>query len=140
MEKLAGWEGVTIFTNGGGLYDTGRLRREYVGGTNTIAGGAAQPTERVSAVWGGDSFWNDKASIRFGQLAADSEFFFSDISNNLFLQSDWPTVAAQNLPSGGPAFPLSTPGVRLKVKPNESWTFLVAMFNGDPAGPGTGDE
>ena len=35
----------------------------------------------------------------------------------MFLQSDWPTIAAVNLPSGGAAYPLSTPGVRLKVDP-----------------------
>jgi len=140
MEKLAGWKGFTIFTNGVGLYNTGRIRRDYVGGINTIAGIEATPTVRLFELWGEQSFWNDKLSIRFGQLAADSEFFFSEISNNLFLQADWPTVAAQNLPSGGPAFPLSTPGARLKLKPNDSWTFLVAIFNGDPAGPGAGDE
>ena len=33
------------------------------------------------------------------------------------LQSDWPTIAAVNLPSGGAAYPLSTPGVRFKVDP-----------------------
>ena len=35
----------------------------------------------------------------------------------MFLQSDWPTITAVNLPSGGPAYPLSTPGIRLKVDP-----------------------
>jgi porin len=140
MEKLAGWKDFTIYTNGVGIYDTGRIRRDYVGGINTIAGIEAAPSVRLLQLWGEQSFLKDKVSIRFGQLAADSEFFFSEINNNLFLQSDWPTVAAQNLPSGGPAFPLSTPGVRLKLKPNDSWTFLAAVFNGDPAGPGEGDE
>src|SRR5262249_27018258 len=54
--------------------------------------------------------------------------------------SDWPTIAAVNLPSGGAAYPLSTPGVRLQVNPvNDVWV-RVAMLNGDPAGPGPGDE
>src|SRR3954470_1013184 len=50
-----------------------------------------------------------------------------------------PTAA--DLPSGGPAFPLATPGVRLKVAPTDELSFLAAMFNGDPAGPARpGDE
>ncbi len=53
-----------------------------------------------------------------------------------FLQSDWPTIFAVNLPSGGPAYPLSTPGVRLKVEPASGRVrLLMAVFNGDPAGP-----
>jgi porin len=57
-----------------------------------------------------------------------------------FVNSDWPTIASSNLPSGGPAYPLSTPGVRLKVEPRKDTAFLLAIFNGDPAGPGSGDE
>src|SRR5262249_32909926 len=67
------------------------------------------------------------------------EFFFSDLSA-MFLQSDWPTIAASNLPSGGAAYPLSTPAVRLKFEPYHGATLLFAVFNGDPAGPGDGDE
>ena len=58
----------------------------------------------------------------------------------MFLQSDWPTIAAVNLPSGGAAYPLSTPGVRLKVDPIKDVSLLLAVLNGDPAGPGPGDE
>ena len=52
------------------------------------------------------------------------------------MQSDWPTIAAVNLPSGGAAYPLSTPGVRLKVDPTRDLSLLLAVLNGDPAGPG----
>jgi porin len=58
----------------------------------------------------------------------------------MFLQSDWPTIAAANLPSGGAAYPLSTPGIRLKVDPVKNVSLLLAVLNGDPAGPGPGDE
>ena len=58
----------------------------------------------------------------------------------MFLQSDWPTIAAVNLPSGGAAYPLSTPGVRLKVQPIKNVWLKLAVLNGDPAGPGPGDE
>ena len=41
---------------------------------------------------------------------------------------------AANLPSGGPAYPLATPGVRLQLNPTENISLLGAVFAGDPAG------
>jgi porin len=132
--KLAGWNGLLLFTNFFQIHNTGRIRRDYVGGINTIAAIEARPATRLSELWLEQRFAGDKASLKVGQLAADTEFFFSDMAG-MFLQTDWPTIAAVNLPSGGPAYPLSTPGVRLRVRPFENVALLFAVFNGDPAGP-----
>lgn len=134
FEKLTGWRGLSFYTNMFFIHNTGRFRRDFVGGVNTIAAIEADQTVRLSELWLEQKFWNDKASLRVGQLAADVEFFFSALSFP-FLQSDWPTITALNLPSGGPAYPLSTPGVRLKIDPAPNVSMLVAVFNGDPAGP-----
>jgi porin len=139
LGKLAGLNGLSVFGNFFQIHNTGRIRRDYVGGINTIAAIEAVPTTRLWELWLEQKFWDGKASIKIGQLAADTEFFGSTISS-LFLQSDWPTIAAANLPSGGPAYPLSTPGVRLKIDPTDHVSLLAAVFNGDPAGPGEGDE
>ena len=133
--KLAGWNGLSGFVNFFQIHNTGRIRRDYVGGINTIAAIEAVPTTRLSEVWLEQKFANDKASIRVGQLAADAEFFYSELST-MFLQSDWPTIAAVNLPSGGAAYPLSTPGARLKIQPVDNVTMLFAVLNGDPSGAG----
>jgi porin len=134
-EKLAGVKGLTSYANIFQIHNTGRIRRDYVGGINTIAAIEALPTIRLSELWLEQSFWNGAASVRFGQLAADVEFIYSDVGA-MFLENDWPTITAANLPSGGPAYPLSTPGVRLKFEPNKHASFLVAVFNGNPAGNG----
>jgi porin len=139
LEKLAGLRGLTAYGNFFQIHNTGRIRRDYVGGINTIAAIEAVPTTRLWELWVEQKFWDGKASIKVGQLAADTEFYGANISS-LFLQSDWPTIAAANLPSGGPAYPLSTPGVRLKIDPTDHVSLLAAVFNGDPAGPGPGDE
>jgi len=138
LEKLAGWKDWSFYTNNFLIYDSGRIRRDYVGGINTIAAIEATPTARLSELWLEKKFFNGAATFRFGQLAADSEFFFSDLST-IFLQSDWPTIAAVNLPGGGPAYPLATPGVRLKLDFGKDTSLLFAAFNGDPAGPCSGD-
>ena len=136
--KLAGWQSLTLFTNFYQIHNTGRIRRDYVGGINTIAAIEAVPATRLSEIWLEQKFANGAASIRFGQLAADAEFFIAD-SSTWFLQSDWPTITASNMPSGGPAYPLSTPAVRLRVDPTRNVSLLLAVFNGDPAGPGLDD-
>ena len=138
LAKLAGWQDLTLYANAFQIHNTGRIRRDYVGGMNTIAAIEAAPSTRLSELWLERKFLNGAASFRIGQLAADSEFFFSDLSA-IFMQSDWPTIAAVNLPGGGPAYPLSTPGARLKIEPLKDTTLLLAIFNGDPAGPCAAD-
>lgn len=137
--KLAGWDGLTAFANVFQLHNTGRIRRDYVGGINTVAAIEATQTTRLSELWLEQRFAGGTASVRAGQLAADAEFFIAPIST-WFLQSDWPTILAANLPSGGAAYPLSTPAVRLKAEPRPDMTLLIGVFNGDPAGPGPADE
>jgi porin len=139
LEKLAGLRGLSVYGNFFQIHNTGRIRRDYVGGINTISAIEAVPTTRLWEIWLEQKFWNGNASIRVGQFAADTEFYAAGISS-VFLQADWPTIAAANLPSGGPAYPLSTPGVRLKIDPTDRVSLLAAVFNGDPAGPGPGDE
>jgi porin len=133
--KLAGWDGLSFYSNFFQIHNTGRIRRDFVGGLNTIAAIEAVPTTRLSEIWFEQKFAGGMASLRAGQLAADIEFFFSDLSA-IYLQSDWPTIGATNVPSGGSAYPLSTPGVRLKVDPVQDVSLLLAVLNGDPAGPG----
>ena len=132
LEKFAGWKNWTFYANAFGIYNDGRIRRDYVGGMNTIAAIEATPTVRLSELW--LERWFGPVSLRFGQLAADAEFFYSDLSQ-IFLQSDWPTIGAVNLPGGGPAYPLSAVGARIKYEFPKDASLLFAIFNGDPAPP-----
>jgi porin len=136
LNKLAGWKDWTFYVNSFDIYNSGRIRRDYVGGLNTIAAIEATPTVRLSELWLERRF--GPATFRFGQLAADAEFFYSDLSV-MFLQSDWPTIGAANLPGGGPAYPLSAMGARILYEFPKDASFLLALFNGDPAGPCPGD-
>lgn len=139
LEKIWGWKGLRFQTNTFFLHNTGFMRRDYTGSINTIAEIEANPSVRLSEIWFEQDFPGAQLSIRAGQLAADTEFFFSNKST-FFLNSDWPTITALNLPSGGPAYPLSTPGIRLRYSPADDLSFLLAVYNGDPSGPGRGDE
>ncbi len=50
----------------------------------------------------------------------------------------WITLPSADLPSGGPIFPMAAPGVRVKYVARDNLALLGAVFNGDPAGPGSG--
>jgi len=85
------------------------------------------------------SLLDKRISVRFGQLAADSDFLI-DKGASSFLETSWPALLAQDLPSGGPTYPLAATGVRVAITPNDRLGFMIAVFNGDPAGPHcTGD-
>ena len=101
----------------------------------TVSNIGAFPDLDLYELWGEAKFNDGKIFVRVGQLAADTEFFISQTAT-LFVSATfgWPAIYANDLPSGGPAYPLATPGVRLKYQPNEKLTLLAAVFNGDPAG------
>ncbi len=137
--RLAGLDGLSFFSNQFLIHNTGRMRRDYVGGINTIAAIEGVPTVRLSEFWLEQKLMDGRVRLRAGQLAADVDFFFSETSA-MFLQSDFATISALALPSGGPAFPLATPGAFLAFDATPDITLQMAIYNGDPAGPGAGDE
>jgi porin len=94
----------------------------------------AEPATRLFELWFEQYLFNDTVSVKFGQLAADAEFFAAD-GGAFFLNGTWgwAPIAAENNPNGGPAYPLATPGVRLAVAPTGNTSVLVGLYNGDPA-------
>jgi len=52
----------------------------------------------------------------------------------------WPGLASANLPSGGPAYPIAAPGIRVKGAITDAISIQAALMDGDPAGPGTGGD
>ncbi len=103
----------------------------------TISGIEARRTTRLFEAWFDQELFGGLASIRFGQLSADTEFLANELDvlywNGTF---GWPVLVSFDLPGTGLHYPLTTPGVRLKITPNDQTAFLVALFNGDPAGVG----
>jgi len=139
LDKLLGWNGAAIHANLYQIHGTG-LSRYYLSNLLVTSGIEALPSTRLYELWLEQKLLEGKVAIRAGKLAADTEFLVSQYAG-LFVNATfgWPTITAANLPSGGPAYPLATPGVRLKLQPADSIAVLVALFNGDPAPPGPSD-
>jgi porin len=98
------------------------------------------PATRAYELWIEQSLLRDRLAIRVGQQAADVEFFdsrYDDVFANSAL--GWPGITGINLPGGGPSPPLAVPGVRVKATLSEQLAAYVAVFDGYPASPGTGD-
>lgn len=138
LNKLLGLSGLSFYSNAFELHQSKGISRNYVGNLNTISAIEAIPTTRLSEVWLEQKLYGGLVSIRAGQLAADTEFTIANYSLP-FITSDWPGMLANNLPGGGSAYPLSTPGIRLKIEPNKQNTFLFGIYDGDPAGRGPVD-
>ena len=136
LDKIAGLTGATFHIDSYQIHGLG-LSTCCISNFSTISGIEARATARLFDAWFQQKLFGDMASIRIGQLAADNEFFISDFGA-LFINGtfSWMNINEANLPSGGPGYPMATPGVRLKVAPNDQVTILAALFNGDPSGAG----
>lgn len=137
-EKLLGLPGGTFNATAFQIHGRG-LTQNNLGNLQTISSIEAQRGALLFELWYEQRLLADALSVRVGQMAADQEFIRSDYGG-LFLNGTfgWPAIASATLPSGGPSYPLATPGVRVRLAPREDLAFLAAVFNGDPSGPGLG--
>ncbi|MDR7038564.1 porin [Methylobacterium sp. BE186] len=133
LETLMGWQGLRFHANAYQIHGTGPTRYR-VGSLAPVSGIEALPATRLHELWLEQSFLDRTLSLRAGNLAADAEFLVSP-SATLFANGTfgWPVIAAANLPSGGPAAPLATPGLRVRWEAAPKASLMLGLFNGDPA-------
>jgi porin len=131
LEKFVGWTGGSLSTTW--LWLHGRdASEDQVGNFLTISNIAGFNTLRMLELWFQQNVWDDKISLRVGQLAADSEFIGSDYAGTFINAAfGWPAFIYKNLPGGGPGYPMGTLGARLALNPVEWFTFQSAVFQGN---------
>ncbi|ALK33021.1 porin [Burkholderia plantarii] len=132
--KALGWQGGLF--NVSGLQIHGRnLSADNLGTLNTASGIEAQGTTRLWELWYQQSFLNKRLDIKVGQQSIDQEFITSSYAatfvNTMF---GWPALPSYDMPSGGPAYPLSALGVRVRGQITPALTALAGVFDGDPLG------
>jgi len=139
-EKAFGLTGGTFNATGYQIHGRGLSLNNLGNNLNTVSSLEAARGTLLFELWYEQVLLDKKLAIRVGQLAADQEFMISQYAG-LFLNHTfgWSTFPSADLPSGGPAFPLATPGVRVKYVARDDLSLLAAVFNGDPAGPGRGN-
>ena len=135
LEKLGFWKGLCFHTDGFQIHGQS-ITADNIGSLMPVSNLEATPATRLFELWLEQHMFDDKLAIRFGQMSADAEFVISE-GGGFFLNGTWgwPSITAADMPSGGPAYPLATPGVRVAVTPNDNFQLLVGLYNGDPAPP-----
>ncbi len=107
----------------------------------TASGIEADRSLRLWELWFQQKFLEeDRLDVKIGQQSLDQEFM---VSNNalLFVNTmfGWPMLPSADLPGGGPAYPLSALGVRVRARPVDSINILAGVFNGSPVLNNDGD-
>jgi porin len=139
-KRAFGWYGGTF--NVSALQLHGRnLSQDNLGTLQTASGIEADRSTRLWELWYQQKFLDeDRLDIKIGQQSLDQEFMVSQnasyFANTMF---GWPMVPSADLPGGGPAYPLSTLGVRVRTRPIDSLSFLLGVFTGSPTANSTGD-
>lgn len=136
LEKAIGWQGGKIHATAFHIHGR-QLTSNFIGGLIPVSSIEAAPSTRLFSLWMEQSFLDDMASVRFGQVPMQEEFFTSVYAAYMMNSAfGWPAIYAANLPSGGGGYPLANAGVRLKVKPTPEVALMAAVFSGNVA-PGT---
>ena len=137
LDKLLSWPDATLHVNAYQTHGRG-LSANYLGGNLMTASNVeAARSTRLFDLWVEQLLFAGALSVRGGQIAADDEFFTSLYAGSFINGTfGWPAIMASDLPSGGQAYPLATPGLRLAYAPSREITLAAAIMNGDPAGSG----
>jgi porin len=139
LEKLIGWRGAKTHVRGfqihKGRYNAADLVQSLADPSNIDA----EPTTRLFSAWIAQEF-GKAGSIAVGQLAADDEYLVGRTAGGLINGTfGWAAIVAANMPGGGPAYPLTAPGVRLKLNPTEEFSILAAALAGHVGGKDCND-
>ena len=157
IHRSGAYDGLTEFSMGvdtqkafglpGGIFNVSGLQ---IHGTNLTqrnlqtlqfaTGVEADSTTRLWELWYQQSLLGGKVDVKVGQQSLDQEFMVSQYAG-AFMNATfgWSVLPSTDLPAGGPAYPLSSLGIRVRATPSESWTVLAGVFDGNPAGNGVGD-
>ena len=95
----------------------------------------ADRATRLWELWYKQAFPDQPWDVKLGQQSLDQEFIGNQYSS-VFVNSvmGWPALPSADLIAGGPAYPLSTLGLRLRAMPTDSLSMLAGVFDDNPAG------
>ena len=107
----------------------------YLDDLQTASGTEAENATRLWELWYDQIFDYGRADVKIGQQSLDQEFIVSK-NSALFLNTmaGWPLVPSEDLYGGGPAYPLSSLGVRVLYRPADNETVLAGVFDDNPPG------
>ena len=140
-QRAFGWHGGTFNVSAEQLHGTNLGTGNNMATLLPPSGINGDRATRLWELWYQQKFLeDDRLDIKLGQQSLDQEFLVNP-SAAVFVNTGfgWPTLPSLNLPGGGPAYPLSALGARIRVRATDSITLLAGIFNGNPAPNTLGD-
>lgn len=132
--KAFGWSGGAFHVSA--LQIHGRnLSTDNLGVMQMASGIEAARATRLWELWYQQTFLGGRADVKIGQQSLDNEFMVSQ-GAMLFVNTvmGWAALPGADLYGGGPAYPLSSLGVRLRMRPTRALTVLAGVFDDNPPG------
>ncbi|MBE7209480.1 MAG: carbohydrate porin [Gluconacetobacter diazotrophicus] len=157
VRRGADYEGLTVMGLGldtaalgwsGGVVDVSALQvhgrnlsGDDLGTLQTASGIEADRSTRLWELWFQQTLFGGRVDVKLGQQSLDQEFLVSQ-GSSLFVNTamGWPIVPSLDLYAGGPAYPLSSLGVRLRARLDRNVALLAGVFDDDPSGGPFGDD
>ncbi len=132
--KAFGWDGGTFNVSALQLHGK-NLSADNLANLQTVSGIESENTTRLWELWYQQSLFDDAADVKVGQQSIDSEFMASQ-SSALYLNTmmGWPMIPSADLYAGGPAYPLSSLGARVRANASKNVTILAGVFDDNPPG------
>jgi porin len=138
-QKAFGWYGGLLNVSGIQIHGA-NLSAGNLLVLQTASNIAADPATRLWELWYQQKLFGDKLDIKIGQQSIDQEFALSQ-NSGVFINASmgWSELPAADMPAGGPVYPLSALGVRVRAQPTDSLAFLAGVYNGSPVSANYGD-
>jgi porin len=132
--KAFGWQG-GIFNVSALQIHGSNLSTDDLDALQTVSGIEADRSTRLWELWYQQTLLGGKFDVKVGLQSIDQEFLISQQSL-LFINTamGWPVLPSLDLYAGGPAYPLSSLGIRLRAEPSDPITVLGGVFQDNPPG------
>jgi porin len=145
-KKLVGYDGGTFNVSSIWLNGQKPFSDRFVGDLNKVNLVDFKNSFRLWELWYEQKFWDNKVSVKLGQMSIDRDFILPEFYNGLasinFINQTffYPTMAFNVydqpfFPVGHHALastPYGTPGIRLRIDPCEHGYFQIGAYDGNP--------
>ena len=135
LGRAAGWAGAQLHVLGYAIHGES-LTANHVDDLNVASNIDAPDRTRLVELWLQRCWWDERLSLRLGQLAMDAEFAVSE-PGAVFASSAFGALPSMSLNLTSPIYPQGAPGVRLKLNPTAKTYVQAAAYQGNPGDPAT---
>jgi porin len=132
LEKMTGGDVKGLTIHGDAEYIYGEpLSTHFIGDFSGTSNIADFNSVRLQELWLQQMLWDNKLSVKVGNISVDSEFFQSSTAG-LFINSTFGafSLIANNIPNA-PLYPVASPGLRLLVNPDPRYYAMAGVFGMD---------